>query len=63
MRTGGMSGQKKPKLLAVTACPTGIAHTSMTAEKLTRAARRPPPVNGGGLLREAREACGAYGGQ
>jgi PTS system fructose-specific IIC component len=26
------------KLLAVTACPTGIAHTYMAAEKLTQAA-------------------------
>ncbi len=58
-----MSGQKKPRLPAVTACPSGIAHTYMTAEKLTQAARRPPPVDGGGLRREAREACEAYGGQ
>ncbi|MEU3992766.1 fructose-specific PTS transporter subunit EIIC [Streptomyces platensis] len=33
-----MSGQGL-KLLAVTACPTGIAHTYMAAEKLTEAAR------------------------
>ncbi|GAA2948796.1 PTS fructose transporter subunit IIB [Streptomyces enissocaesilis] len=33
-----MSGQKKPKLLAVSACPTGIAHTYTAAEKLTQAA-------------------------
>ncbi|RFU87898.1 PTS fructose transporter subunit IIC [Streptomyces triticagri] len=32
------SGQKKVKLLAVTACPTGIAHTYMAAEKLSQAA-------------------------
>ncbi|MEU0967790.1 PTS fructose transporter subunit IIABC [Streptomyces sp. NPDC005917] len=30
---------KKLKLLAVTACPTGIAHTYMAAEKLTQAAQ------------------------
>ncbi|MGW5864918.1 fructose-specific PTS transporter subunit EIIC [Streptomyces sp. NPDC055239] len=36
---GGSSGeQKKLKLLAVTACPTGIAHTYMAAEKLSQAA-------------------------
>lgn len=39
----GASGQTGPggrglRLLAVTACPTGIAHTYMAAEKLTRAA-------------------------
>ncbi|RII15141.1 PTS system mannose-specific EIIBCA component [Streptomyces sp. YIM 130001] len=32
------SGQKKVRLLAVTACPTGIAHTYMAAEKLSQAA-------------------------
>ncbi|MGE7389755.1 fructose-specific PTS transporter subunit EIIC [Streptomyces sp. NPDC004126] len=32
------SGRKRLKLLAVTACPTGIAHTYMAAEKLTQAA-------------------------
>ncbi|WP_329464881.1 fructose-specific PTS transporter subunit EIIC [Streptomyces sp. NBC_01431] len=32
------SGQRKLKLLAVTACPTGIAHTYMAAEKLAQAA-------------------------
>lgn len=37
--TGGDSGeQKRLKLLAVTACPTGIAHTYMAAEKLAQAA-------------------------
>ncbi|KKD02648.1 fructose-specific PTS transporter subunit EIIC [Streptomyces sp. WM6386] len=37
--TGGGSGeQKRLKLLAVTACPTGIAHTYMAAEKLAQAA-------------------------
>ncbi|MGW7270071.1 fructose-specific PTS transporter subunit EIIC [Streptomyces sp. NPDC054864] len=36
---GGSSGeQRKLKLLAVTACPTGIAHTYMAAEKLSQAA-------------------------
>ncbi|MFD9372497.1 fructose-specific PTS transporter subunit EIIC [Streptomyces sp. NPDC060020] len=30
----------RPKLLAVTACPTGIAHTYMAAEKLRQAADR-----------------------
>ncbi|MEU6681461.1 fructose-specific PTS transporter subunit EIIC [Streptomyces sp. NPDC046925] len=37
---GGDGGeqQKKLKLLAVTACPTGIAHTYMAAEKLSQAA-------------------------
>ncbi|MFJ6935790.1 fructose-specific PTS transporter subunit EIIC [Streptomyces sp. NPDC101132] len=33
-------GQKRLKLLAVTACPTGIAHTYMAAEKLQQAADR-----------------------
>ncbi|MFJ4780997.1 fructose-specific PTS transporter subunit EIIC [Streptomyces sp. NPDC088762] len=37
---GGASGPKRPKLLAVTACPTGIAHTYMAAEKLQQAAER-----------------------
>ncbi|MFC9299252.1 fructose-specific PTS transporter subunit EIIC [Streptomyces sp. NPDC057011] len=37
---GGASGQKRLKLLAVTACPTGIAHTYMAAEKLQQAAER-----------------------
>jgi PTS system fructose-specific IIC component len=37
--TGGGSGeQQRWKLLAVTACPTGIAHTYMAAEKLQQAA-------------------------
>ncbi|WP_030572591.1 fructose-specific PTS transporter subunit EIIC [Streptomyces aureocirculatus] len=35
---GGSSGRKRLKLLAVTACPTGIAHTYMAAEKLQQAA-------------------------
>lgn len=35
---GGASGQKRLKLLAVTACPTGIAHTYMAAETLQQAA-------------------------
>ncbi|MEU9166146.1 fructose-specific PTS transporter subunit EIIC [Streptomyces sp. NPDC048424] len=33
-------GPGRPKLLAVTACPTGIAHTYMAAEKLQQAADR-----------------------
>ncbi|MEV6398719.1 fructose-specific PTS transporter subunit EIIC [Streptomyces sp. NPDC051907] len=32
------TGQRKLRLLAVTACPTGIAHTYMAAEKLAQAA-------------------------
>ncbi|WP_328495971.1 fructose-specific PTS transporter subunit EIIC [Streptomyces sp. NBC_00414] len=39
--TGGGTGeQQRPRLLAVTACPTGIAHTYMAAEKLSQAAER-----------------------
>ena len=34
----GSTEQKRLKLLAVTACPTGIAHTYMAAEKLAQAA-------------------------
>ncbi|MEU3790311.1 fructose-specific PTS transporter subunit EIIC [Streptomyces fructofermentans] len=37
--TGGGERQRL-KLLAVTACPTGIAHTYMAAEKLSQAAER-----------------------
>ncbi|RSS71767.1 fructose-specific PTS transporter subunit EIIC [Streptomyces sp. WAC06614] len=36
----GTSGRRRPKVLAVTACPTGIAHTYMAAEKLQQAAER-----------------------
>ncbi|MFC9685459.1 fructose-specific PTS transporter subunit EIIC [Streptomyces sp. NPDC056948] len=37
--TGGGDGERQRlKLLAVTACPTGIAHTYMAAEKLAQAA-------------------------
>ncbi|MFD4873259.1 fructose-specific PTS transporter subunit EIIC [Streptomyces sp. NPDC058420] len=37
--TGGGEGERQRlKLLAVTACPTGIAHTYMAAEKLAQAA-------------------------
>ncbi|MER6733095.1 fructose-specific PTS transporter subunit EIIC [Streptomyces puniciscabiei] len=37
--TGGHDdGRRQVKLLAVTACPTGIAHTYMAAEKLAQAA-------------------------
>ncbi|MFE2152121.1 fructose-specific PTS transporter subunit EIIC [Streptomyces lavendulae] len=35
---GGRSGPERPKFVAVTACPTGIAHTYMAAEKLQQAA-------------------------
>lgn len=35
---GDSEERKKLKLLAVTACPTGIAHTYMAAEKLSQAA-------------------------
>ena len=37
---GDPSGHPRLKLLAVTACPTGIAHTYMAAEKLQQAADR-----------------------
>ncbi|MEU9110127.1 fructose-specific PTS transporter subunit EIIC [Streptomyces xanthophaeus] len=37
---GDARGHKRLKLLAVTACPTGIAHTYMAAEKLQQAADR-----------------------
>lgn len=37
---GGTSGQRPVKVVAVTACPTGIAHTYMAAEKLQQAADR-----------------------
>ncbi|MEU7665395.1 fructose-specific PTS transporter subunit EIIC [Streptomyces lincolnensis] len=36
--TGGDGEPRRLKLLAVTACPTGIAHTYMAAEKLAQAA-------------------------
>lgn len=36
--TGGDSSEQRLKLLAVTACPTGIAHTYMAAEKLAQTA-------------------------
>ncbi|WP_308313306.1 fructose-specific PTS transporter subunit EIIC [Streptomyces sp. FB2] len=36
--TGGGDEQRRVRLLAVTACPTGIAHTYMAAEKLSQAA-------------------------
>ncbi|WP_328682893.1 fructose-specific PTS transporter subunit EIIC [Streptomyces sp. NBC_00343] len=35
---GGDGGRQRLRLLAVTACPTGIAHTYMAAEKLAQAA-------------------------
>ncbi|MBV1937480.1 fructose-specific PTS transporter subunit EIIC [Streptomyces sp. BV286] len=37
---GGSDERRRPRLLAVTACPTGIAHTYMAAEKLSQAAER-----------------------
>lgn len=37
---GDASGQKPLKIVAVTACPTGIAHTYMAAEKLQQAGDR-----------------------
>ncbi|MFK0238305.1 fructose-specific PTS transporter subunit EIIC [Streptomyces vinaceus] len=37
---GTTSGGERLKLVAVTACPTGIAHTYMAAEKLQQAASR-----------------------
>ncbi|MFJ4472615.1 fructose-specific PTS transporter subunit EIIC [Streptomyces sp. NPDC089424] len=36
--TGGGDERRRIRLLAVTACPTGIAHTYMAAEKLAQAA-------------------------
>ncbi|MGR4883486.1 fructose-specific PTS transporter subunit EIIC [Streptomyces sp. LARHCF249] len=39
-QTTSGAGRKRLKLLAVTACPTGIAHTYMAAEKLQQAADR-----------------------
>ncbi|MFE9121542.1 fructose-specific PTS transporter subunit EIIC [Streptomyces sp. NPDC007172] len=38
MTSPASDGQRKLRLLAVTACPTGIAHTYMAAEKLAQAA-------------------------
>ncbi|MEU9962095.1 fructose-specific PTS transporter subunit EIIC [Streptomyces sp. NPDC050982] len=37
---GGSDARQRLKLLAVTACPTGIAHTYMAAEKLSQAAEQ-----------------------
>ncbi|MFD6891593.1 fructose-specific PTS transporter subunit EIIC [Streptomyces sp. NPDC059957] len=37
---GDVSGRKPVRIVAVTACPTGIAHTYMAAEKLQQAADR-----------------------
>jgi PTS system, fructose-specific, IIB component/PTS system, fructose subfamily, IIC component len=34
------NAQKAPKIVAVTACPTGVAHTFMAAEALQQAAKR-----------------------
>ncbi|HAF91951.1 MAG TPA: PTS fructose transporter subunit IIBC, partial [Pseudomonas sp.] len=45
----------KPKLVAITACPTGVAHTFMAAEALQQAAAR----KGYGLQVETRGSVGA----
>ncbi|MFI8691222.1 PTS fructose-like transporter subunit IIB [Stutzerimonas kunmingensis] len=45
----------KPKLVAITACPTGVAHTFMAAEALQQAAVR----KGYGLQVETRGSVGA----
>lgn len=37
---GGETGEEQAKLLAVTSCPTGIAHTYMAAEGLEKAAKK-----------------------
>ena len=37
---GDKKAQKTPKIVAVTACPTGVAHTFMAAEALQQAAKR-----------------------
>ncbi|MEU7039014.1 PTS fructose transporter subunit IIB [Streptomyces sp. NPDC046237] len=37
--TSPASEERRVRLLAVTACPTGITHTYMAAEKLTQAAQ------------------------
>ncbi|WP_409498344.1 PTS fructose-like transporter subunit IIB [Pseudomonas fragi] len=37
---GDKNAQKTPKIVAVTACPTGVAHTFMAAEALQQAAKR-----------------------
>jgi PTS system fructose-specific IIC component len=36
----GAGNREGLRLLAITACPTGIAHTYMAAEKLQQAAKR-----------------------
>lgn len=39
-RSGFFTGRNRMKIVAVTACPTGIAHTYMAAEQLEKAARK-----------------------
>ncbi|ASR03639.1 PTS fructose transporter subunit IIABC [Gordonia rubripertincta] len=38
--TAGKSDERRPRILAITACPTGIAHTYMAADALKYAAER-----------------------
>ncbi|MFF4502456.1 fructose-specific PTS transporter subunit EIIC [Streptomyces sp. NPDC001401] len=52
---GGDGEQRRLKLLAVTACPTGIAHTYMAAEKLAQAAES----RGIGMKVETQGSIGA----
>lgn len=51
----GQAAESGLKLLAVTACPTGIAHTYMAAEKLTQAAE----ARGIGMKVETQGSIGA----
>lgn len=51
----GKEAEPRLKLLAVTACPTGIAHTYMAAEKLTQAAE----AQGIGMEVETQGSIGA----
>ncbi|MGW7521719.1 fructose-specific PTS transporter subunit EIIC [Streptomyces sp. NPDC054796] len=51
----GKAAESGLKLLAVTACPTGIAHTYMAAEKLTQAAE----ARGIGMKVETQGSIGA----
>lgn len=51
----GKEAEPRLKLLAVTACPTGIAHTYMAAEKLTQAAE----ARGIGMKVETQGSIGA----
>jgi PTS system fructose-specific IIC component len=38
--SGGQTPTQKPRIVAITSCPTGIAHTFMAAEGLTEGARQ-----------------------